>query len=575
MHRTGILSLSVNKVIHGLKVNQTTSRPITFAGSTSTDGKCSGVEYSDPYGTWQDVVVQGIVTVSLSTHQAVINIETNQIHLRTGTVCQYVDGNCIDIEGRYTYWETIPNDYCKFSHYDVLYEGKAKKMVSETNDKLQILYSLSTQDVTFALTRIGEEVLCGYTLIKTEHPKLVILETNKGDSFARKRPLAIENIDIFAYVNSKFVYVERHIRTQMNRLYTDVLKQRCNLERQVMKNALSLAMHAPDDFAYQIMKGPGYMAVISGEVVHITKCTPVEVKIRQTRECYQQLPVSKGNETYFLTPRTHILFRTGMQISCSRILPTMYQLNDGWYRITPNVEYSKAPMIMEPMTKPTWHYSDPGSLAASGIYTNQDLEKLRDHIMFPAEKVGILNTVARGVKGEPIITQGISLSYLLDEDSLQKITENAWRKIWGAFLIFGNATAGLIGMYFFARTAKLIIDTIIHGYALHTIYGWSIHLVGALWDSVTNLLLHLARGTSKDDKKQGREAGAPPLPVEQEKTAADTEHTHVAHAHEHEHTHAHTQLLRSPSYHIAMQGNVENATKSSVRNGAHNTYPQL
>ncbi|XP_077279178.1 uncharacterized protein LOC143906797 [Temnothorax americanus] len=443
-------------------------------------------------------------------------------------------------------------------------------MVSETNDKLQLLYSLSTQDVTFALTRIGEEVLCGYTLIKTEHPKLVILETNKRNSFARKRPLAIENIDIFAYVNSKFVYVERHIRTQMNRLYTDVLKQRCNLERQVMKNALSLAMHAPDDFAYQIMKGPGYMAVISGKVVHITKCTPVEVKIRQTRECYQQLPVSKGNETYFLTPRTHILFRTGMQISCSRILPTMYQLNDGWYRITPNVEYSKAPMIMEPMTKPTWHYSDPGSLAASGIYTNQDLEKLRDYIMFPAKKVGILNTVARGVKGEPIITQAISLSYLLDEDSLQKITENAWRKIWGAFLIFGNATARLIGMYFFARTAKLIIDTIIHGYALHTIYGWSIHLVGALWDSVTNLLLHLARGTSKDDKKQGREAGAPPLPVEQEKTAADTEHAHVAHVHEHTHTHIlnfydlfHIILLCKAMW--KMQQNLVSATELTIR----------
>ncbi|XP_071572624.1 uncharacterized protein [Temnothorax nylanderi] len=377
-------------------------------------------------------------------------------------------------------------------------------MVSDVDKNLQIIYSLSTKDVTFALTQMGEELLCGYTLIKTEHPKLVILEIKKGESFAHKRRISVENLDIFAYVNSKFIYVEKHIRTQMNRLYTDVLTQRCNLERQVMKNALSLAIHAPDDFAYQIMKGPGYMAVISGEVVHIIKCTPVDVKYQQTQECYQQLPVSKGNETYFLAPRTHILFKTGTQTTCSRIIPTMYLLNDGWYRITPILEYSKSPAIMKPNNKPTWQYNDPGPLAASGIYTNNELENLRDQIMFPAERNGILNTMARGVKGEPVLTQGISLSHLLDENSLEKITENTWKKIWGTFLSIGNASAGVIGLYFCIRTTKLIVDTIIHGYALHTIYGWSIYLIGALleWDSVTNLLLHLARGTTRKEKNQ-------------------------------------------------------------------------
>ena len=91
--------------------------------------------------------------------------------------------------------------------------------------------------------------------------------------------------------------------------------------------------------------------------------------------------------------------------------------------------------------------------------------------MFPAQKNGILNTMARGTKGEPIVSQGISLSYLLDESSIQKITENTWKKIWGNFISFGNASAGIIGIYFCIRTVKLIIDTIIHGYGIHTIYG--------------------------------------------------------------------------------------------------------
>ena len=64
----------------------------------------------------------------------------------------------------------------------------------------------------------------------------------------------------------------------------------------------------------------------------------------------------------------------------------MYFLNDGWYVITPNLEYSKPPTKMRPLTKSIWQYNESGSLASSGIYTNKDLENLRDHIMFPAEK---------------------------------------------------------------------------------------------------------------------------------------------------------------------------------------------
>ena len=50
-----------------------------------------------------------------------------------------------------------------------------------------------------------------------------------------------------------------------------------------------------------------YMSVIAVEVVHIVKCIPVEVKYRKTEECYLQLPVFRENQSFSLSPRTHIL----------------------------------------------------------------------------------------------------------------------------------------------------------------------------------------------------------------------------------------------------------------------------
>lgn len=61
---------------------------------------------------------------------------------------------------------------------------------------------------------------------------------------------------------------------------------------------------------------------------------------------------------------------------------------------------------------------------------------------------------------------------------------------------FGSASAGVLGIILISRLAKLVIDTIIQGYALHSVYGWSIHLLGAIWTSITNILLHLGKPTT-------------------------------------------------------------------------------
>jgi hypothetical protein len=182
---------------------------------------------------------------------------------------------------------------------------------------------LTTQEITFTLTKTGKEPLCGYTLLSTEHPKLFLLETTKGNTFISKRKTAVENLDIFTYVNSKFVYVERHVRRQMTAFYHDILTQRCSMEKKVIENALSLATILPDEFAYIVTKTPGHMALIAGEVVHIVKCIPVQVKVRHTAECYTELPVWQGNRTAFLTPKTLILIKQGNHRECSTILPTL------------------------------------------------------------------------------------------------------------------------------------------------------------------------------------------------------------------------------------------------------------
>ncbi|KYM93373.1 hypothetical protein ALC62_16025 [Cyphomyrmex costatus] len=398
LHETGTITIA-NAVLDLVKANSTNYRTATLAGSASQDGRCSGAQYTDGYGSWENVVVQATLKITLRTLDLSVKRSVGHVIMPSGTYCKVANRFCLDADGAETYWQPIPVDHCHFEQYDILYEGIATKLSPKQNQTTPIIYTVTTQET---LTKTSEIDVCGYKLAQTEHPKLLILQTQKGRTFKIRTKIAVDNLDIFLYVNSKFVYVERHIKTQLTQLYRDIMEQKCALEKQVLQNALTLASIAPDETAYRIMREQGYTAVISGEALHLVKCIPVECKLRQVDECYNELPVSHRNASLFLQPRSHILTRTGTIRDCNELLPVMYKIHGAWFRITPKPVEVLAPTVIQPLTHPAWHYTSSSSLATSGIYTSEDLDRLRSHIMFPVERPSMLNTIARGAMGNDI-----------------------------------------------------------------------------------------------------------------------------------------------------------------------------
>ena len=118
----------------------------------------------------------------------------------------------------------------------------------------------------------------------------------------------------------------------------------------------------------------GCMAVVSGKVIHVTKCVPTELSIKHGEESYNQ--VERNNETYFLNPRTHILLKNGMQVNCNPMILSYYNVGFSWYQISSKPVYVVPPTIINPQTEKTWQYNDPVDFGNSGIYTTIDLGNL-------------------------------------------------------------------------------------------------------------------------------------------------------------------------------------------------------
>lgn len=478
-------------------------RPHVFAGKNDADGNCDNGQYSDPYGSWEKVVVEGTVKVLIREMTAVYNPDTGKLVFPNGLSCVYKDGHCEDTTLGELYWEhKLDVSECTVSPVNVLYQGYANISTSLVQGSSDTIATVEDQEVLFSL-RLGKSAsMCGLDIVTTEHPRLLIARPTSGGFYFRKLHRKTETMDLFTYINSKFVYVERNVRMNMERLYKAVAEHACLIEKMTLQTQLSIALKDPNEFAFLYMGGPGYAGVVLGEAIYILQCQAVEATIRRTQECYKELPVIVHNTSYFMTPKHHLLQKLGTEIACNGLMPPLYSIDHTWYTVSRTMIPAVPPNVLTPGKRPAWDYRSPGDLARSGIYSQEDLQELRSYIMNGPETTAVLQAAANNMRGEHYSYQGADPSRMFNEEGMKKIAEGVLSRAWGVFSVFGTFMAGLMGLVFVFKVIKWFIDTILHVISLKRLYGVSFVLLAAIWDSLTLCMIERKLGSPGDPENQ-------------------------------------------------------------------------
>ncbi|CAB0043203.1 unnamed protein product [Trichogramma brassicae] len=266
------------------------------------------------------------------------------------------------------------------------------------------------------------------------------------------------------------------------------------------------------------------MAVPAGECVLFVTCLHVNLEIRNTNDCYNEIPVLHGNETLFLAPRSRILIAHGKKIT-----PPMFKISNTWYRMMPKLIDAPTPTIIEPQSQTDWKYAPTDALATGGVYSKKVQKKYRDLIVFPLERPAVLNQVAMTVSGKHTSRDGITIAGFLDEAMLEKIATSTWTRVYASCLNFGTLSAAVIGLIMLLRLIKLCIDATIRSYVLYEIFGFSFKLLGAMMSSVTALLIHKNNKKEKKvDAEKGEEEVTPTAPEALDTSSESSTASYVA-----------------------------------------------
>ena len=220
-----------------------------------------------------------------------------------------------------------------------------------------------------------------------------------------------------------------------------MLTKMCEIERKEIQNSLSLASNYPDEFAYNIMQNPGYLAKLAGEAVHINKMHTYKCKNTSYEECYEELPVIAGNTTWFLKPKTHILIKTGTLVDCDTIIPLYYKIDGNWINLLPKPrKIEKNITIFKSRISKNWEKLN--SLATNGIYSQQDLEKFEERQLISLGKKAIVNTITR-ITQSPNCVKVDFMKNLLTETTITNIAENTCKKIVEKYEEYGMISSGI------------------------------------------------------------------------------------------------------------------------------------
>ena len=317
---------------------------------------------------------------------------------------------------------------------------------------------------------------CGTTVQRTNYPNIYVSKKLIQDGAVK---VLREDADLSKYFNNKIDYLYHLQLLTMEQFYEEVVSNDCRLNREIIRTKLAIALTNQDVVAPVLSLQEGTYARVMGEVIHTYQCRKVEVNLATVDYCTNELPVMYNGVLMFAKPITRILLSHAAKIDpslCSNLLSPIYEWKTGIWITVPHRHKVPKPLTIE-LIKLSHEqaFHDIDNVGESGLYKQADLDAARRYVLFPEQRARVLTEMVykamKGGKQEP------DFELLLSPDHFKKATVATMEKIWGRFLIFGQASAGLMGIYIIGVIIKILLSQVLNTLHIYKFVGLSWKMV--------------------------------------------------------------------------------------------------
>lgn len=510
-HTTGTMFVEGTQ-LSDIRANASQTISATTVGMVDAQGNCKGGVYATPTASYSNVVVQITTEIILKDYTTSYNIEDKSIRFNDGTSCSTANAVCLHPIYGHTFWKIEPNKLCSTTSVRVLYEGQAKVVSDDGNLGLGSFISIESPSQMIGMDIKGYSHLCHEESYTTESPKIHIIEEKSyGFYFSNRDYINIRNLDSILYLNAKLSFVNYHIGSQLDDLYRVIRHNDCLLSKATLQNKLTMARSHPYIMGNMIDEEDGFMNVVGGDILYVTKCQPVNVQVAQKTTCHNNIPVIYLNKTKYVNPSGKIITDESAEVPCSSITPPAYFMDGSWYALHPRVIKVEAPTILKAGDSlKSWTYESISNLMTRGIYTSTDLDQYKDFMSYPLERLETSNFVAsRLLNNNMDVGSHYDGSMIIGDDGLSVLGAKIANRAFLGLRIFGQYAGAVFGIIMIYQMLKYLLTVVVNGKSLYQTLGCGIHLIGALGTAFTHYMLRVIIPKEQPSRDGDVEVGLP------------------------------------------------------------------
>lgn len=507
---------------------------ITRLGSGVTgEGSCSGNAYTAVNGkTYADVYYYEYLEIILDSYTKYYDAASNMVDLENIGALTILDKEgMVDTLSHGTIsWTKTKISSCRDDNMKILYEGAASK-VTLSNDR--VVWVVDTDTRAFVLEESAKMYLCRMyvSLLGDSDLFIINLDDKRNRGGLSGQSGSILDIDPSYNMLSRMLFLETHIGKSLRELATYLETNLCDIRRQNLERLLTDSDHSPMQFAYYVTNKHGYVSDVRGSVVYLSKCKEVDVRIRASGRCYQDMPISYNNQSYYMDIHTRTILSHSVELPCNQMVPVIYAVDGLWISTWPSLKQVKEnPTELDPNNPNAWKYKDPGTSLRDGIYTKKDLTEYRKYIMNRMVERSIDQSLARSLSGTPIDTAGLDTTSLINTSIIRGFFPTFLYWGYDIFMKVGIWSSSILGFYFAWKMLCAFVDKCLNWYSLYKQFGCSYRLLTCVSDTLTRIQLtsgDYSLGMSRIrewSRKRFRKAPQPDIEAPEEQPMSTVRH---------------------------------------------------
>ena len=349
---------------------------------------------------FNQMVVSQHVVLLLKSYVALVD-DDNTMHVpetNRHLDCSATAGQC-QLARRSYYWNPPAMEpYCP------LYQTRwVKGVTTEDEHARQVFTSTDGSMVRVLIKDKASFPACGADRVQQTnyHNLFLVSASSSNPYFLRKLPT--REMSIVTYANNQDSFLYHDLKKKLKESHAATIHHDCVRRQQEQKQSLSGLVTEQVSLSEGISAnlGNGYFASSAGDAYWRYKCKDILAYVRTTNRCYESVPVRlqpkddyryrkalkldlNGTVEYFLTPHSHMLTTTGIEVECVHARPSMYLGAYGqWILIRPQgnsittepraIELKGHTLEDDPPNDPNW---EPLEAEYGGIYLPEDIRTM-------------------------------------------------------------------------------------------------------------------------------------------------------------------------------------------------------